>query len=773
MFTYHRLEWAAGLWGGFPQIGFNAGDQVNFFTLNQSFSANVIQAVNNSNIGVRGQFVFHTTGDIRDVECNSSAGLQAMPFRGSMYGGYEIRLSGICFSRPNYTIKVEEQEIQGCQKTLSYILCTMPMTYGGRLKITVHSGDDYITDTDFFASEPEHNAALILRNYNELNNAVQLINDSQFVLQFHSNDITNNYRFKIIIYAYGAQQVIENGTIHSRTMHRIDLGLGAMNLSSLNNLTISYNSIFPVSDQPDDRAYSLTISFEVNRPSTRISLGAIPIYTVRVFAVFAAIYNGFCSVWHRFQPDPKIYIEQIPPCPCRILTTWSENQMGYTADTACDGKKPAGETCKFHKGATGCYRRTASSGKAGAQCCYDAQGLWISDPNKGGGTLDAYSPDNSVLHHFFYDVLPYFSCCKPLASPSAEKCQLYMDKRPSGRCENLLPVPVGGNGDPHFKTLGGSSYTFNGHGEYTLIKSTVAQLDVQVRLAPIAINSISSLDDKATAIVAFAIKNGNQSRVQFELFPSQKLLQIFVDERPLDYTLLAEEDFKFLSTSQLIYSDDHQFRIQQTNGTSFEITYGQSNMQFTVYVRSSFDLLDLISIIPRDTLGEGVPQGLMGDFDGLAFPNGTRISTAMMKDEQALFYYGEAWRTTANTSLFYYYYPKSHATHQVYNYRPTFSQDLFEKYKGSNRFQMASDACRSLNDSERCLYDVLITNDSTISNMHKQFDINVGTWDKYIQQVEEDIANGMQSASMKIDANKRTGFFIGLACILMMMLSFD
>lgn len=792
MFTYYQLQWSSGRWGGYPQIGFNAGDQVNYFKLNESFTAAVVRVVNQTNVGVRGQFVFHTTGNISDVECDSLEGLQVMPFRGSMFGGYEFRLSGICFNESNYTIEIDEQEIQGCQVTLSYIICIMPMSYGGRLKISVYSDNRSIAETDFLAFEPEHNADIILSNYDDLDKTVQSTDDEEFVLQFQSNEITNKYLFRIIIYSYGAQQYIENTTIYNKTMGRADLGLGAMNLSSLQTLTIQYDSIFPIADQPADRAYSLSISFEVDRSSLQLRKLAFSSLSLRIFAISIKAYINFCPVWAALQPDPQTYIDQIPPCPCRVLTTWSENQMGYTADGACKGPTPKTKPCYFHPGATGCYRRPSSTGNAGAQCCYDERGLWISDTNKGAGTLDAFSPDKFIgaqVIHFFYDFLPYLSCCKLPGSSSKENCQKYMDKRPPGRCENLLPAPAGGNGDPHFTTLNGSAYTFNGYGEYTLIKSKVEEFEVQVRLAPVNENSSNISENNATSIIAFVIKNGNQSRVQFELFPVQKLLEILVDDRTVEYTPMTEDDFKYMSTSRLIYSDDHQFRIQQINVTTFEIIYGENNMQFTVDVRSSFDFLNLVSIIPRDTMEKGNPQGLIGDLDGLVFPNGTRIPLEEMNDDRAVFSYGESWRTTNETSFFYYYYQTSHATHQNINYRPIFSQELFEKYNGTDRFAMAIENCRTFNDSERCVYDVLITNDPTISNMHKQFEANMGIWNTYVEEVEEDIKNNAStlppfststlhpsssstsrpSSSSKVNVNNIIAFLIGWIWLLMII----
>ncbi|CAM4794953.1 unnamed protein product [Rotaria magnacalcarata] len=103
IFTYNQLQWSAGAWGGFPQV------------------------VSESNIGVTGQFIFRTTGRINDVQCNTTQDLQASPCRGSMHGGYELRLFGICFTDNSYIIEVDGQEVTNCTRLLgeTYFLSFM------------------------------------------------------------------------------------------------------------------------------------------------------------------------------------------------------------------------------------------------------------------------------------------------------------------------------------------------------------------------------------------------------------------------------------------------------------------------------------------------------------------------------------------------------------------------------------------------------------------------------------------------------------------------
>ena len=61
-----------------------------------------------------------------------------------------------------------------------------------------------------------------------------------------------------------------------------------------------------------------------------------------------------------------------------------------------------------------------------------------------------------------------------------------------------------GRGDPHFTTLDGRVYTFNGLGEYVLLRESIKDFEFQGRteLAP---------NYNATIFSAFAIKDGSDA----------------------------------------------------------------------------------------------------------------------------------------------------------------------------------------------------------------------------------------------------------------------
>ncbi|CAF3513007.1 unnamed protein product [Rotaria sp. Silwood1] len=748
IFLYNQLEWSAGAWGGYPQVGFNAGDQVNFFTLANSFTADVVSVVDDSNVGVPGQFFFLTNGNISEVRCNSTQGLQSSPFRGSMHGGYQLRLFGICFHESSSTVEINGNRIPDCQVTAVYIICTMPMVSEGRLQIKIFdAGRNVIGQTEFLSFMPETNADLILSNHGELDNALLLLEDRRLHLHFLRNALTTNYLFRLVIYDYTTQYIVENGTFYNIDTKKIDIGVGSLNLSTLGNLTINFQSIFPVTGEPRDRVHLLDISFELilsNTTSQVISWKGAREFIVRPFIASFSLVSSYCPAWTALQSDTNTrnLTSLIPSCPCRVRTTWDDEQFGFNADPVCNARKSGMWNCRFHRGARGCYRMKSTRSDGGAHCCYDNSGVMITDRRRGSGSSKAHYPETlkalSTYRHFFSDLLPYYSCCGS-STETLPTCQQYIRYRPSGTCVNLIPIPTGGRGDPHFSTFDGNSYTFNGHGEYILLKSIDGQFEIQVRLAPLVNESVSPVSmNNATAIIAFVIRNEDQPRVQFELFSKLRLIEIRVDEKLLEFTPLTEQDE--LLSSSLIYTDDRQLIIRQSDVNSYSISYGESGIQFIVDVRSQFDFLDLISIIPNTFKEKRKFQGILGGFEGLTYPNGTNVS-ANLNDDQALFSYGELWRTTNASSLFYYILQDSHAQHQDLNYRPTFQQDLFTMYANTSRFQMAKNICRNMTREQQCMYDILITNDPTLGQIHQTYETTLQVLNEYVQLVTIDIEN--------------------------------
>ena len=82
--------------------------------------------------------------------------------------------------------------------------------------------------------------------------------------------------------------------------------------------------------------------------------------------------------------------------------------------------------------------------ESGQQCCYDSDGNLIIGP-RSGGTVDRVAPVGNyglnVIRHFIVDVLPAIYCCK--GNQKDVTCQLYYERRPSGKGESCEPPQPG------------------------------------------------------------------------------------------------------------------------------------------------------------------------------------------------------------------------------------------------------------------------------------------------------------------------------------------
>ena len=68
-----------------------------------------------------------------------------------------------------------------------------------------------------------------------------------------------------------------------------------------------------------------------------------------------------------------------------------------------------------------------------------------------------------------------------------------------------------GCGDPHFITLDGVEYTFNGFGEYTVLNINATNFNLQGRMQPLTDSGRSS---RATLFSAFAMKENDSDIVE-------------------------------------------------------------------------------------------------------------------------------------------------------------------------------------------------------------------------------------------------------------------
>ena len=94
-------------------------------------------------------------------------------------------------------------------------------------------------------------------------------------------------------------------------------------------------------------------------------------------------------------------------------------------------------------------------------------------------------------------------------------------------------------------SLDGHKYTFNGHGEFTLLQSTDESVNVQLRMVKPVTNDSLFEDEGGTVVTALAAKHKHSDTVQFELIDNK--LVAMVNGDLVDFNKPTEQDFKNLT----------------------------------------------------------------------------------------------------------------------------------------------------------------------------------------------------------------------------------
>ena len=505
----------------------------------------------------------------------------------------------------------------------------------------------------------------------------------------------------------------------------------------LRDLRDRYNELFS-NNNPHDEYRSVSVTGEDVLPRSRFRLISRSIQNVIYYTVLILIALGIHSVvWINLQSDSNTQrlINLIEPCPCYVGTTWKQQQTGFQADQACDGRRKSFMSCWLHRGATGCYRRQSTRSDAGAQCCYNSQGVWIKNWRDGAGTLDAVSPDKSKLKHFFNDVLSYFSCCYGIAA-IFNGCEHYMRYRPPGRCQNCHPMSTDRINDLPFSTFSRHSYTSYNQGEYVLFKKSTIPLEIQIRIASLTSEFSLFNVNEMMGIVAFVIQSGDKSRVQFELDSRYKSLRIRIGERILNLSLVKEDSNECCLSSLVIYSDGDHLIIRRYKLTKFHILFNENKVHIHVNVPHSLASLGLSIIIPRSILKGEFSRGLLGELNEQNFTDTTAILT--MSDDDLL-EHRELCRTACKSSLFIYELFDSHAQHQDYTYRPLHHFDLIAKKSiNINQNEITEMSCQNVMNRVQCISAILKMSTDSLAFRYLKNRNNAINWETYAELIETD-----------------------------------
>ncbi|XP_033734958.1 sushi domain-containing protein 2-like [Pecten maximus] len=716
VFNYAKVTWTTGTassgnadtgLGGTPaQVGFNGGDGVNFYALDESRTPSIVNLARMSNVKTNGKFVFRIdTAKIENGGCNTGGALVVYPFHVTMYGSQEITVSGPCFSA-NDTVHIifPNNDSQSCVgRSLFSVRCLTPTFYvTGVIDIALHitsSGGHTSRYTGFctvvnpLLSEPGLVRVLVGTWARDKRVAVQWTPDS---LPF-TESRANIDAYTIEPNKAGESRLIFEKALASSVLIRsasasfifdVETNVIILKMTEVGTNVTLHNSVW--SD-----AFVVKPNMDTNKGQKEA--------------------KDTCQ--RQLNSDmklPPLTDLRIQTCPCRAEQI-EIDLARFHRDPLCKDIKyldhldfRTSRNCQQAE-AQQCYRlNSPGPNGSGRLCCYDYLGnLMDAKSVSGGGTAHRFhyfGGPGSVpyLSTLVFDTSPYFHCCKYIRDTAGlALCARLLQQRPQGDCKNYQPIrPARLSGDPHFTTLDGLPYTFNGVGEFILLKHINNTFFAQVRMEQVA--GPDGTLRKASVITSFSAKRFNMSDTVEVRLNSIRVADVLVNGEIVDFIHYRSLHFNGVSTT-MTERNNTDGSLKQIN-----LIFTEPSLAFRILAYPS--LLNVIVVSGSDSL-QGNITGLLGNYNGdpeddLTTQDGHIISRNSTARDIHLDF-GLTWRVRRQHSLFTYPIGKNYSTFQNEAFTPMFPDPA----------QTFTPEARNIcGDDEFCLYDYHTTGRADIAD---------------------------------------------------------
>ncbi|XP_044892999.1 mucin-4 isoform X1 [Felis catus] len=313
-----------------------------------------------------------------------------------------------------------------------------------------------------------------------------------------------------------------------------------------------------------------------------------------------------------------------------------------------------------------------------------------------GGVCCSYGPWGELLQgwtvstpwQFDQELEPWDWCCRGNDKPSF--CALYQQRRPRISCAGYRPPrPAWMFGDPHITTLDGANYTFNGLGDFLLVRAwdRNSSFLLQGRTA-------QTSSAQATNFIAFAAKYNTSSlnpiTVRWLLKPNDTI-HVQVNNQTVTFETNREdpEGQETFNTTGVVMTRNGSLVSASFDGT------------VTISVTALSNILHASCSLPEEYRNS--TEGLLGVWndnpdDDFRMPNGSTILNK--SDEWQLYQFGMTWKINDTRLL------GKRDSPLPSNFTPVFLFQLKNNTSGEN---LVSEC----NGDEQCIYDSLATGNTS------------------------------------------------------------
>ncbi|KAG5897040.1 hypothetical protein JTB14_021760 [Gonioctena quinquepunctata] len=753
IFNYLNIDWTShteaggdtrkGEGGVTAFVGFNAGNGTRSYEYKPYSQESVIRDLTATGFanGFKGRHIFRIDENILTGTCNKDidgANLPLMfaPESGNMLGGTVVNITGPCFNLDDQ-IKCKfdvADEINGFVVDKNRAICVQPPLYAEgwvNLQIAVGAGA-YKWKGKYYVESPAAAAQKIYFKDMKIHER----SPSELRITWEKQNLTVNENANIRISLWGYRET----TIRPTFVYITDIADNIPNTGEYTIVPSQYRTRtneFLTDIKFGFLQINLTESIKVNTyTSVSRSVDIVPIVWSRPIPLgwyfqfqWENMYGrdwpkSLCDEWLRTDRYLKNFAHELPQCPCTVQQALADKGK-YMPDFDCD--KDSNPVCYYNNQALHCVK-TGSPTLEGSeqQCCYDKNGYlmlsydqqWGSSPRRchNLGKMP-YNEATKVptLSQWFNDMVPKYLCCL-WQDEQAVGCEtLRFERRPTQDCVAYQAPGIAGiYGDPHVVTFDDVEYTFNGKGEFALVKSVTQtdNLEVQGRFEQMDPNAYGEV--RATQLTSIVARGNNTIAVEVRRRPLDSRwryrLDVIADNRRLffDRPSLKFQHFQGVTIYTPTYIlNQSEVIIMFDNGAGVEVLDNQGYMTARVFLPWSF-------------INKTV--GLFGNWsfnreDDFTLPDGTKSAVVSNINDMERVYtdFGSKWMLDdvldpqKGRSLFHRDFGRTSAMYNNKTFRPQFlmlPEEILPPNR-SNLIQRTYDICST--KMYECYYDYAMT----------------------------------------------------------------